>query len=151
MSSIPGVTSGLTHYWPINSDLNDYVGWSELKAGVNVNTSFGMDRFNKSNSSISMNSGYYYAPSGVYFTGGSFTISGWVYPIAFNRNSFLLSFGNGPASDNIYLSITNENTGYPYLGIWKGATSLSIIGSTVPLVIGQWAHLTGVYNVGSAI
>lgn len=94
-----------------------------------------------------MNSSYFYAPSGVYFNGGPFTISTWIQPIAFNKNSFFLSFGNGAASDNVYLSISNGNTGIPYVGIWKIGASLSIISSNVSLVIGQWSYLTGVFNL----
>jgi hypothetical protein len=99
VSSISGVTSGLVNYWPINTDLNDYVGTAELSPGEDsVDVGFGPDRFNNSNSSIFMNSGYYYAPSGIYFSGGPFSICAWVRPLAFNKNSQLLSFGNGMKS-----------------------------------------------------
>lgn len=94
-----------------------------------------------------MNPGYFFAPSGVYFSGGAFTISAWIQPVAFNKNSFFFSFGNGQASDNVYLSISNGNTGVPYVGIWKVGFSLSIISSSVGLTIGQWTHLAGVYNI----
>lgn len=149
LNTISGITNGLRHYWPINSDLFDYVGSSELQPGLigTVNTGFGLDRFNKSNSSISMNPGYFNVPPGVYFTGGSFTISGWVQPISFNRNSYFFSCGNGPRSDNIYLAISNGVNGIPYAGIWKGSTSLNIIGSEVGLVMGEWAYLASVYNI----
>lgn len=147
LSSISGVSNGLSHYWPINSDLFDYVGSSELRAGSSVSTGLGIDRFNNSNSSIFLNSSYFFAPPGVYFNGGAFTISAWIQPIAFNKNSFFFSFGNGPASDNVYLSISNGNTGIPYIGIWKIGASLSIISSNTSLNIGRWSYLSGVYNV----
>ena len=52
----------------------------------------------------------------------------------------------GMAADNIYLSIATGTVGQPYFGIWKGNASMTIIGTSKLLNIGQWSHLCGVYT-----
>ena len=67
---------GLTHYWPINNDLKDVIGNSNLINGVNLSLS--NDRFNTSDSSLAFKSGYIEIPDDVYLN-IPFTVAFWLY------------------------------------------------------------------------
>ena len=66
----------LVNYWPFDANVYDVIGIAHLYDGVN--SSFSTDRFNRANRALSLNSGYYKIPSGVYFDGSDFTFTCWV-------------------------------------------------------------------------
>lgn len=94
---------------------------------VNVNGSvgFGLDRFNNTDGAILLNNSYYKLPTGVYFS-GDFTILAWVKLNTYSSNSRLLDCGNGPSSDNVLATISNGNSGKPFVRVFNGITILMI-------------------------
>lgn len=68
------------NYWPINNDLKDYAGSSDLIPHDLNKVVFAQDRFNISNSALYLsNLQFYTVKPGVYFYGGGFFYS-------FNKN-----------------------------------------------------------------
>lgn len=91
---------------------------------------------------------YIQLPSGVYFNGGSFTISAWVYPTAFNSWSRVIDFGNGPNTDNVLLAITNGTSGMPDLGIHTPYSSNDFeANASIPL--DQWSFVAATFDSGT--
>jgi len=84
------------------SNLSDVIGGANLFGGGNY--SFVPDRFGTPNSAIYFNSGFLQVPDGVYFS-GDFTFTGWIYLKSYQSWSRLFDFGNGPANDNVFLSM----------------------------------------------
>ena len=56
------ISSDLTNFWSFNGDFNDTTGGADLFNCVNC--SLTLDRFNNSNSALSLSSGYMQAPPG---------------------------------------------------------------------------------------
>jgi hypothetical protein len=91
---------------------------------------------------------YIQLPSGVYFNGGSFTISAWVYPTAFNSWSRVIDFGNGPNADNVLLAITNGTSGRPDLGIHTPYGN-NDFEANASLPLNQWSFVAATFDSGT--
>ena len=143
-SAIDEITSnGLINYWPINNDVIDYIGSSDLIPGSGV--SLASDRFNNPNSSIRLNSGYYSLPSDVYFN-GTFSFLAWVKPTAFTGNSRIIDCGNGQSSDNVIIMYTSGSGGRPAVQLFKGGASQPTLISSKITSINRWYHLAVVLD-----
>lgn len=139
------ITDGLINYWPIENDLTDYIGSSNLSPGTNLveggSVSFGKNRFNQTNSSIYLNNGYYtISPGGVYFN-GDFTVLAWISVVNYVGFSRLIDFGNGPSSNNIIISFTDSTSGKPLVQLYSDNTAGNKLTSSIPLSLNNWYHL----------
>ena len=92
---------------------------------VNGSVGFGLDRFNNTDGAILLNNSYYMLPTRVYFS-GDFTILAWVKLITYSSNSRLIDCGNGASSDNIIATVSNGNSGMPYIRVFNGISNLMI-------------------------
>jgi hypothetical protein len=137
-------SEGLQNYWTFCSSLTDIVGQVTLFNGVNAE--FSSDRFNISNSSISLLNGYLQAPPGVYFSGDDYTVMVWIYPRAFSSWSKIIDFGNGRSSNNIVCSLTRSTTGKPVLENFLVSKNVLSISSTQLLKLNVWQHVAFVYS-----
>lgn len=136
----------MVSYWPFNNDSFDYFGNSPLTSIQN--TAYTIDRNNCSNACTTLSSGYYSAPTGVYFS-GDFTIMLWFMlnnatPVGGN----ILDFGSPSTGvDNIiftYFVPTQTSLPFPALGcITNGAGSApTYYASNKYFSTNKWYHLT---------
>jgi hypothetical protein len=130
----------LSNYWPM-SNLSDVVGGANLFGGVNY--SFVPDRFCSPNSAIYFNQGYLQVPNGVYFS-GDFTFTAWIYLKSYQSWARIFDFGNGPESDNIYLSMI-EKTSKMQARIYKGL-SYGLIDSPSVINLNNWYFISYVFK-----
>jgi len=105
------LNKGLVAYYPFNGDANDYSGNGHNATTVGV--SLATDRFGNSGKCYSFagTSTYLACPPAAYFTGGDFTISGWVNVSNVQAWGRLIDFGNGPGSDNVLVSLNGGGSG----------------------------------------
>jgi hypothetical protein len=135
--------SSLINYWAFNGNVDDSIGNAHLYGGVNAALTF--DRFGRPNSALSLTSGYYKIPPGVFFSGTQFTIMAWVKVGTFISNSRLIDFGNGPNQDNIVSILNHFTTSKPTLFLQSG-NNYFFDSSTITLNLNQWQHLACVYS-----
>ncbi len=86
-------------------------------------------------------------PPGIYFAPGGFTIESWLFVRETRTWSRVIDFGNGPASDNLVLTLSNGSSGRPSLHLYRGgsqAGSVLIAASSLPL--NQWVHLAATFD-----
>ncbi|NUL83515.1 MAG: Ig-like domain repeat protein [Armatimonadetes bacterium] len=91
---------------------------------------------------------YATAPSAVYFS-GDFTIEAWVRVRSHNRMARVIDFGNGMQSDNVFLALSEVDSGRPYMFVFNGSSGLGIA-SSVALPLNQWVHLAGTLSGNTA-
>jgi len=145
------ILNGLINYWPINADLKDYIGSSDMSPGTDLETNgsvgFGADRFSDPSGAIYLNNGYYTVPPGVYFS-GDFTILAWVKEVSYMEGSRLIDFGNGPNSDNVIAAICDVHSEMPRPRIFVGANynNASDHFPSAVIKLNEWYHLAYVLN-----
>jgi len=140
-----GLNEYLTHYWPIcNGDMSDQISTAHMKQGYDQ-ASFIEDRFGNKNSSLQLNGGWTYVPSGIYFNTSEFSFAVWVYPMGVDKFARVIDFGNGAPSDNIVLSFSSNMTQKPFFLIYFGNQSF-VVDSSVTLTVNQWQHLTATFE-----
>ncbi len=130
-------TSDLVNYWPFCGNANDVIGSANLYGGTNVE--FVPDRFNKPQAAVYLNSGYYLAPPGVYFSSSNLTIMAWVKIIDFKSNARLFDFGNGPGIDNIVISFCDSSLEHPYFDIFNTNLASAVFINNLPS--NEWFHM----------
>ncbi len=140
-------TTGLQNYWTFCNNLIDLM--TNLSLYNSVNAAFTSDRFNKANSAMSLSSGYLQAPSGVYFTGGSFTIMTWIYPRAFDNFARIIDFGNGPGSDSVVWMFSYAGTGKLYQYLVQDPATVLDFQTSQSIQMNQWQHLSFVFEKSS--
>jgi len=136
------LTFGLTHYWPINNDMKDYIGSSDIIPQLNIN--FASDRFGNANSSIFLNYGWGTVKPDYYFKGSSFVIMAWIMPLSLPTNNYfcLLDFSSTDNSDvSVLYAVGGDG---PWFSIFFETQYL--ISSTIQLKLNQWNHLAAVFN-----
>ncbi|MCZ7640524.1 MAG: LamG domain-containing protein [Verrucomicrobia bacterium] len=84
-------------------------------------------------------------PAGTYFAPGGFTIEAWVFVREVRNWSRLIDFGNGPASDNVLLALSQGTSGRPRLEFYRGASTTGLTANSV-LPLGQWVHLAATFD-----
>lgn len=114
-----------------------------LDAGESIG--FTRDRFNTINGAIYMNPGYYTIPPGIYFN-NSFSFLVWVKAFKFAPWSRIIDFGNGPAQDNIVVSLSYYYNYTVYISIYRGSNLLNIVSEGTKLPKNTWFHLATVYD-----
>lgn len=135
----------LTYYWKFNNDYNEEISGTKLQPGLS--TSFVNDRFNNYQSALFLNNGYTTAPSLVYFY-KDFSVSVWVYLIAYSSWSVLLDFSSGPGTNNVYIALSGD-TFYPTFTVYDSQLSpyrLSFIYANSKLTLNKWCHLAVTLN-----
>jgi hypothetical protein len=123
------------------SNLSDVVGGANLFGGSNY--SFTNDRFCSPNSAIYFNHGYLQVPTGVYFS-GNFTMMAWIYLKTYQFWTRIFDFGNGPVSDNIYLSMI-ETTSNMQACIYEGS-SYALINPPSVINLNNWYFISFVLS-----
>jgi hypothetical protein len=111
-----------------------------------VNTQLAPDRFNNPQSALYLNTGYCKVPPGVYFNGGSFTISAWVHQVQASACSRLLDFANDACSDFTGVGLSCYNGQCPAFSIWRGTSSPGDLIATCSIPLTVWAHLAVAYD-----
>lgn len=131
--------NGLINYWPIVANTNDIKGNAHMYNGVNSSLTY--DRFNNPDSALSLNSGYYSIPAGVYFN-GPFSISLWVYPRSIETWSRIIDFSVGLNNNfnsvvfALYLDLVVRYYGSDELNVYSD--------DYIPL--NTWSHIVGVLD-----
>ena len=90
--------------------------------------------------------GYFTTTPSTFVSSSSFSINNWVNPSAVGSESRIIDFGNGPASDNIILAITNGSSMNPYFQLFVGGKSIFKVVSNTALIKENWGHLVGTYD-----
>lgn len=146
---VGSLNTGLVLHYPMNGNATDASG------GGNNGTIFGgvtatADRFGNVGQALQFNgtNGYIDVPDGVYFTGSDFTVSSWVRVTAYNSWSRLFDFGNGPASNNVLMALSNLTTGRPATEIYNGTTSGGQFTSVSTIPTNSWRLLTYTFSNG---
>jgi hypothetical protein len=134
------ITNGLTHYWPINNDLTDYITGANLTAWNSSLLGWSTDRLNRPTSSLDLNGGYYTLPAAYYFT-GDFTISAWMLAKNYSFGARILDCGKGSYSDSVLLAYSRQRTGKPFTNVYNGTSGNSTIISNHTLTLNTWIHL----------
>ena len=137
------ITKGLINYWSFNENVNDAIGRAHLFGGVNVSLTY--DRFGIPNSALRLTNGYYRVPPGIYFTGTQLTIMGWVNVRSINTHSRLIDFGFADTTEVVFLSLSNGDTGKPYLYYRSGNDKIFGYSNKI-LILNQWQHLACVFS-----
>jgi len=135
----------LTHYWPIcYGTMLDVIDTAHMTQGSS--TYFTKDRFDTENAALALNGGWTQVPSGIYFDTPEFTISVWILPQQVGRWARVIDFGNGPASANIILAISNFLNTQPSLVIYTESNAKYKPMSYETVSIGVWQFLTATFN-----
>ena len=125
---------GLTNYWPIKGNINDFVGTAHMIYGSN--NSLTSDRLNNVNAALNFASGYNSVPPGVYFK-GDFTISLWINFNQMINLTKIIEFSNNK-TDLVGLYASINKTG---LFIIKGSARTETF-FTQTLQTNRWYHFT---------
>ncbi len=123
------------------SNLTDIVGGANMSGGSNY--SFTYDRFCNAYSAIYFNVGFLQVPSGVYFS-GDFTITTWIYLLAYESYSRIIDFGNGGPSDNVILAMMSSTS-----SMWaqiNNATSYTSMSTPSLIQLNTWYHIAFVFK-----
>ena len=104
------LNKGLVAYYPFNGNANDLSGngYNATTVGVSLAT----DRFGKPNKCYNFagTSTYIQCPAATYFTGGNYTISGWVNVSSLGNWARMIDFGNGAGANNVLLALSEGSS-----------------------------------------
>jgi hypothetical protein len=75
----------------------------------------------------------------------TFTIEAWVNLQAYNAESRLMDFGNGPAADNIVCALSAGTTGQPNFSFYLLPANQSLTAPN-PLPLNAWTHVAFAYD-----
>jgi Concanavalin A-like lectin/glucanases superfamily/Secretion system C-terminal sorting domain len=78
-----------------------------------------------------------------------FTVEAWVKIESVRTWSRLFDFGGGQLDNNIILATSEGNDNLPTFAVYNGNVSSNLIKSSVPMPVGEWAHLAVTYNASS--
>ena len=129
--------------WTLDNTLEDSVRCNDL-------TAFPGSSFTKVSNSprkfagYLQSNGYYAAPPDVYFSGGDFTITSYVYVMSVQNWARIIDFGINK-SDSIFISTSAWKTGDPIVCIFNVDT-LGGLQQQSPssLALNQWVHVAAV-------
>jgi len=82
-------------------------------------------------------------PSGVYFS-GDFTITAWIYLLAYQSFSRIIDFGNGAASDNVVFAMMSSSSSM--YALINNATSHILITTPSLIQLNTWYHIAFVFK-----
>ena len=119
--------------------------WYDLSGNNNNATLYGSLSYGTGNGGAlnfpGGNANYAQASNGVYFSGSSFTIQSWVYPIEVLNWNRIIDFGNGAGQNNILLSNSYATTGAP--GLYIEGTQFQ---ANTVLTLNAWHFVCATYN-----
>lgn len=141
------LSNGLILHYPMNGNMSDASG-NGLNGTISGSASWIPNRFGTPNSALALSGGFVDVPDGVYFNGGDFTVSAWVFIAGTNWNSRLFDFGNGQANNNVLGMISIQYTARPAAGIYSGGVAGPQLNSPSGLTWYQWSHLTYSWSNG---
>jgi hypothetical protein len=124
--------------------------WYDLSGNHNDATLYGSLAYGTGNGGAlnfpGGNANYAQAKNGVYFSGTSFTIQSWVYPIEVLNWNRIIDFGNGAGQYNILLSNTYGTSGAPGLYIQGSQFQANTV-----LTLNAWHFVCTTYNVSTKV
>ena len=98
------------------------------------------DRFGRSLSALSFNSGYYQLPPGSYLS-NNFTVSDWVYERSYTYWHRIFDFSNGPGFDAVCFAYTYETNGHPVFDYTFDSSLTATLTHSSILPLNSWTHL----------
>jgi hypothetical protein len=129
----------LINYWTFCANFNDSVGQAHGFGGLKA--SLTSDRFGVASSALDLSNGFIKIPPGIYFSSNEYTVTAWVYIRAFNFNSRLIEFGNGPFSDNVLMALTQGASGRLYQEFYVEATRKIVMNTQAVMNLNTWFHV----------
>lgn len=135
----------LINHWAFTNNSNDSIGHSNLYNGFGV--SFTHDRYCNPDSALSLTNGYYQAPTGVYFSGGPFSITAWINMRTLSYTGKLIDFGLGTPNNNVIFGVFFMNFGTPWLqttidSVFNAKTS----SSKFNINLNVWYHIAATFD-----
>ena len=109
-----------------------------------VNSIFSTDRFNRTNRTLSLNSGYFKIPSGIYFDGSDFTFTCWVNVKKRVNFARIFEVANGRNLDAVVFTIHSD--GRPVFSYSNQLTFTLLYYSPNILKLNVWYHLAFTYQ-----
>ena len=104
------------------------------------------DRFNRPNSALDLNSGYYQAPNDVYFN-TTFSITAWFHARQISNGMPLLDFGFiNTGFPNIMLYLTFSSSGSPHTRISDVSGTRYEVIPNIPTPLLSWTHMVSTFN-----
>ena len=156
---LTGNETGLVAYWPFD-EKTGYIFYDYSPNQIHLRTVAGASREsrlyyphhleNVTHNWLTFDGkdDYLTVPDGVWFDGGDFTIEAWVYLDDYTTWSKVIDFGNGEFTDNVTLSVSEQETGKPALQIY-GDTNFGITSSDA-IPMHTWTHLSATLSGDSA-
>ena len=124
--------------------------WYDLSGNNNHATIYGSLAYGTGNGGAlnfpGGDANYVKANSSVYFSGGSFTIQSWVYPVEILNWNRIIDFGNGAGQNNILLSNSYATTGAP--GLYIEGTQFR---ANTILTLNAWHYVCATFNSSTRI
>lgn len=129
----------LTHYWPINNDLTDYVGTANLQPTLNVQMA--PDRFGIANSSVYLNHGYMSIKPDVYFDSSDFTVMAWIKPLSVTSSSeyVFIECYQDQSEDNFYITYGSQSTNFHVMSV--DSNDETFVYTTFYPTLNRWFHM----------
>ena len=137
----------MIHYWPINNDLADIIGGSNMTYGSNCALTY--DRFNKTNSALQLKTGYFNLPQGTYFYYGQFTVSMWINVKSYGSWSRILDFGTlgiNTVLNNVYIFYSGDKSRPGFQVSQDLKTSTQVVFANKTLQLNTWHHFAVTLN-----
>ena len=127
----------LINYWPINNNMDDYVG----KAHMNflTNNEFCADRLNNPYSALNFMNGYNEIPPGVYIN-GDFTFTAWINYSEFFRWIIIMQLTNEQLKNTINIYAQSHHLRCPGASFSGEQTNTELI-CTENLSTDHWYHI----------
>lgn len=147
---LPSLNNGRVLHYPMNGNANDISG-----NGFNGTTQGGVtndiNRFDEPSGALRLNgtNGFIDAPDGDYFGSGSFSISAWMRPVAFNSWSRIMDFGIGQGNQNVLIGATNGTTGRAAIQTYNATTPSTVVTAPNAVTLNQWTHVAFVFENGA--
>ncbi|MFN6379480.1 MAG: LamG-like jellyroll fold domain-containing protein, partial [Flavobacteriales bacterium] len=147
---LPSLNNGRVLHYPMNGNANDISG-----NGLNGTTQGGvtndLNRFDEPSGALRLNgtNGFIDAPDGDYFGNGSFSVSAWLRPVAFNSWSRIMDFGIGQGNQNVLLAATNGTVGRPAIQTYNGTTPSTVVTAPNAITLNQWTHIAFIFENGA--
>ena len=126
----------MIYYWPFDHFYSEKI--ENISIVKTINDSYTLDRFNRTNSSIYFNNGYYQL-SKLYFGNSDFTISGWARFEKLPKYQRIFEFADNSTLNNVAFAVGNNKS----LSCWvrKGVAYLPLCETSKKLVEGVWYHV----------
>ena len=125
-------------------NVHDIINEADLYDGSNVTLT--QNRFNKSDSALSLTQGYYKMPPRVYFN-GNFSLLTWVKIKQISYQARLIEVSNGRNNNNLAFILNYQSTLSPYFRLFSGSTTISLLKSSQQLEKDKWQHVTFVLSL----